>query len=407
MQSIVIVGAGQAGGWVAKTLRDQKFAGKIVLVGDEQYPPYERPPLSKEVLLGIRNPESTYLWSCNKLAELNIDLMLGCHATSIERQNKTVNLPNGKTLAYDRIMLTTGSRVRKLGTPGVDLPRIHYMRGINDTLAISQSLAAGSRLLVVGGGWIGLEIAAAARQRNVDVILVGASSQLCSRVLPADLARYLQQQHECHGVRIILNTTVTEFRGKQHFEFAELSSGEQIAADTTVIGIGVVPNSEIASDAGLETGNGIVVDASGRTSDDSIYAAGDVTNQPDGSGGRVRLESWSNAQNQAIAAAKAMLGADSLYQDVPYFWSDQYEIKLQMLGSFANFNDIVVRGDKDSQFISFYMNNNEIAAVVGVNRPQDVAVARRLMQKKIAVDPQRLISADSLNEILRSAAVSP
>lgn len=406
MRSIVIIGAGQAGGWVAKTLRDQKFAGKIVLLGDEQHPPYERPPLSKDVLLGSRSPESTYLWPFNKLAELDIDLMLGCRATSIDRINKVVTLSNGQVLAYDRLMLTTGSRVRKLGTSGATLPGIHYMRGINDTLAISQSLVPGSRLLVVGGGWIGLEIAAAARQRSVDVILVEASGQLCSRVLPLDLARYLQRLHEYRGVRTLLETTVTRFRGKEHVEFAELSDGNQIAADTVVIGIGVVPNAEIASDAGLETNNGIVVNVFGRTSDDSIYAAGDVANQPDGLGGRVRLESWSNAQNQAIAAAKAMLAADSPYQDVPYFWSDQYETKLQILGLFADYNEVVVRGDQDSRFISFYMKGNKIAAVAVVNRPQDVAVARRLMQKDIAVDPRRLISAESLHEILRGAPAS-
>lgn len=407
MRSIVVIGAGQAGGWVAKTLRDQKFAGKIALVGDEQHPPYERPPLSKDVLLGSRSAESTYLWLRTKFAELDIDLMLGCRATSVERLNKTVTLSNGQALAYDRLMLTTGSRVRRLGTPGAALPGIHYLRGINDTLAISQSLVSGSRLLVVGGGWIGLEIAAAARQRSVDVVLVEASGQLCSRVLPPDLARYLQRRHEDHGVRILLETTVTRFRGEEHFEFAELSNGNQIAADTVVIGIGVVPNAEIASDAGLETNNGIVVDVFGRTSDDSIYAAGDVSNQPDGLGGRVRLESWSNAQNQAIAAAKAMLGADSPYQDVPYFWSDQYETKLQILGPFADYNDIVVRGDEDSRFISFYMKGNKIAAVAGVNCPQDVAVARRLMQKNIAVDPRRLVSAESLQEILSGAPMSP
>jgi 3-phenylpropionate/trans-cinnamate dioxygenase ferredoxin reductase subunit len=407
MQSIVVIGAGQAGGWVAKTLRDQKFAGEIVLVGDEQHPPYERPPLSKDVLLGLRSLESTYLWPLTKLAELDIDLMLGCRATSVERLNKAVTLSNGQTLAYDRLVLTTGSRVRRLGTPGAALPGIHYMRGINDALAISETLVSGSRLLVVGGGWIGLEIAAAARQRSVDVVLVEASGQLCSRVLPPDLARYLQRRHEDHGVRVLLDTTVTRFQGKEHFEFAELSNGNQIAADTVVIGIGAVPNAEIASDAGLETNNGIVVDVFGRTSDDSIYAAGDVANQPDGFGGRVRLESWSNAQNQAIAAAKAVLGADSPYQDVPYFWSDQYEIKLQILGLFADYNDIVVRGDEDSRFISFYMKGNKIAAVAGVNRPEDVAVARRLMKKNIAVDPRRLVSAESLHEILRGAPMSP
>jgi 3-phenylpropionate/trans-cinnamate dioxygenase ferredoxin reductase subunit len=262
-------------------------------------------------------------------------------------------------------------------------------------------------MLVVGGGWIGLEIAAAARQRGVDVILVEASGQLCARVLPSNLARYLQQLHEDRGVRILLETTVTGFRGKKCFEFAEMSDGNRIVAETAVIGIGVLPNAEIASDAGLETNNGIVVDVFGRTSDDSIYAAGDVANQPDGFGGRMRLESWSNAQNQAIAVAKAILGVELPYQDVPYFWSDQYDTKLQILGFFGNYNDIVIRGDGNSRFISFYMKGNKIAAVAGVNRSQDVAVARRLMQKNIEVDCQRLVSVENLNEILRGAPVAP
>jgi 3-phenylpropionate/trans-cinnamate dioxygenase ferredoxin reductase component len=406
MRSVVIVGAGQAGGWAAKTLRDQKFAGQIILVAEEQHPPYERPPLSKEVLLGTRSPESTYLWTLAKLAELEIDVMLGCHAVSLERRNKTVMLSSGKALTYDRLMLTTGSRVRKLAISGADLPRIHYLRGIDDTRAINESLSSGSRLLVVGGGWIGLEIAAAARQRNVDVILVESSDQLCSRILPTDIAQYLQRYHERNGVRILLNTTVTRFNGKDHFEFAQLSNGDRVTADTVVIGIGVVPNSEIASDAGLAINNGIIVDASGRTSDDSIYAAGDVANQPDGLGGRVRLESWSNAQNQAIAAAKAMLGAKSLYQDIPYFWSDQYDIKLQILGSFKGHDRIIMRGDGGRQFISFYVKGDRIVAVVGVNRPQDVAIARRLMQKCLPIDPGHLASAANLNEILRGAPVS-
>jgi 3-phenylpropionate/trans-cinnamate dioxygenase ferredoxin reductase component len=407
MRSILVIGAGQAGGWVAKTLRDQKFTGKIVLVGDEQYPPYERPPLSKDVLLGSRSLESTYLWPLAKLEELDIDLMLGCRATAVDRLSKTVTLSDGQTLAYDRLMLATGSRVRRLGTPGADLPGIHYMRGINDAIAIGQSLVPGSRLLVVGGGWIGLEIAAVARQRSVDVVLVEASGQLCSRVLPPDLAGYLQCLHIDRGVRILLETTITKFQGKEHLEFAELSNENRIAADTAVIGIGAIPNAEIAIDAGLDTNNGIVVDVFGRTSDEAIYAAGDVANQPDGLGGRMRLESWSNAQNQAIAAAKTMLGAGSPYRDVPYFWSDQYEAKLQILGLFANYDDIVVRTYQNSRFVSFYMRGNKIAAVAGINRPQDMAVARRIMQKNIAVDPRHLVSAENLQKILRCASVSP
>lgn len=402
MRSIVIIGAGQAGGWIGKTLRDQRFLGKIVLVGDELHPPYERPPLSKDVLLGSRSPESAYLWPLSKFTELDIDLMLGCRATSIDRAKKIVTLANGQALPYDCLVLTTGSRVRKLNTPGAELQGIHYMRGIDDTLAIRQSLIPGSRILVVGGGWIGLEIAAAARQRGLDVVLVEASDQLCARVLPPGLARYLQQLHEDRGVRILLETTVTAFRGEKRLEFAEISDGSKIAVESAVIGVGVLPNVEIASEAGLETKNGVAVDAFGRTSDNSIYAAGDVANQPDGAGNRMRLESWSNAQNQGIAVAKAILGVDASYRDVPYFWSDQYDTQLQILGLFGNYDDIVVRGNDKNRFVSFYMNGNKIIAVAGFNSGQDVAVARRLMQKKIPVDRQRLVSAENLNEILRS-----
>ena len=407
MQSIVIIGAGQAGGWTAKTLRDQKFDGKIILVGEEEHPPYERPPLSKEVLLGSRTPESTYLWPRTTLAELDIDLMLGYRVTSLDPVGKSVSLSDGQTLAYDRLMFATGSKVRRLGTPGATLPGIHYMRGIDDALAISQSLVSSSRLIVVGGGWIGLEIAAIARQRNVEVVLVEASGQLCFRALPVDLARYLQRLHEDRGVRICLNTTVTRFGGGERFQFAELSDGTRIAANTAIIGIGVTPNAEIARDAGLDTDNGIVVDALGRTSDNSIYATGDVANQPDGFGGRVRLESWANAQNHAIATAKAMLGADPQYRDVPYFWSDQYETTLQILGRFTDYSDVVVRGDEGGPFTSFYMKNNKIAGMAGINCPKDVGVARRLMQANLTIDRRRLESAGSLRELLRDAPPSP
>ena len=402
MSSIVVIGAGQAGGWVAKTLRDQEFSGKIVLIGEEKYPPYERPPLSKEVLLGSRTPESTYIWPVSKYTELGIDLMLCNRAVSIDRTKKTVLLSNGTLLDYDYLMLSTGSRVRKLNISGADLPGVFYMRGIGDTVAISQSLRPGSHLLVIGGGWIGLEIAAAARQRDIDVTLVESCGQLCARVLPANIANYLQRRHEHQGVRILLDTTVTRFEGRGRFEAVKLSNGDRISADLAVVGVGVIPNSEIAAEAGLESDNGIIVDSSGRTSDESIYAAGDVANQPDGSGGRVRLESWSNAQNQAIAVAKAMLGADSQYQELPYFWSDQYETKLQVLGSFRDYSEIVHRDHGHDQLLSFYMKGNKIAAVVAVNRTRDIPIVRRLMQKNIALDPQRLACGSSLNEILRA-----
>jgi 3-phenylpropionate/trans-cinnamate dioxygenase ferredoxin reductase subunit len=406
MESIVVIGAGQAGGWAAKTLRDQKFAGRVVLVGEEPHPPYERPPLSKGVLLGTRTAESTYLWSATKLSALDIELMLNCRAASIDRKNRFVQLSNGSSLAYDRLIIATGSRVRKLGIPGADLPRIHYLRGIDDAAAISHFLLPGSRLLVVGGGWIGLEIAAAARQKNVDVLLLEAADQLCSRALPAQIASLLEEEHQRRGVRILLNTTVIEFKGEQRFEQAELSNGERIDADVAVIGVGVVPNSEIARDAGIATDNGILVDHFGRTSDPSVYAAGDVANQPDWSAGRVRLESWSNAQNQAIAVAKAIIGAGSKYEEVPYFWSEQYDLKLQILGSFSNYDRIIRHGVGSRDATTLFLKGNNIAAIVAINRPKDIGVARRVMQKKASFDAEHLSRSQNVYEVLRTALAS-
>jgi 3-phenylpropionate/trans-cinnamate dioxygenase ferredoxin reductase component len=406
MESIVVIGAGQAGGWAAKTLRDQKFAGRVVLVGEEPHPPYERPPLSKGVLLGTRTAESTYLWSATKLSALDIELMLNCRAASIDRKNRSVQLSNGRSLAYDRLIIATGSRVRKLGIPGADLPRIHYLRGIDDAAAISHFLLPGSRLLVIGGGWIGLEIAAAARQKNVDVILLEATDQLCSRALPAQIARSLEEEHQRRGVRILLNTTVIEFKGEQRFEQAELSNGERIDADSAVIGVGVVPNSEIARDAGIATDNGILVDHFGQTSDPSIYAAGDVANQPDWSAGRVRLESWSNAQNQAIAVAKAIIGAGSKYEEVPYFWSDQYDLKLQILGSFSHYDRIIRHADGSRDATTLFLKGNNIAAIVAINRPKDIGVARRVMQKNASFDAEHLSRSHNVYEVLRTALAS-
>jgi 3-phenylpropionate/trans-cinnamate dioxygenase ferredoxin reductase component len=401
MHSLVVIGAGQAGGWAANTFRDQKFAGRVVLVGDERHPPYERPPLSKDVLLGHCKPSRTYLWSAEKLREIHIDLMLGSRAEAINREAKTVTLINGETLYYDRLMITTGCRVRRLQVPGADLPGVHYLRNIEDVVSIGRSLVRGSRLLVVGGGWIGLEVAAAARQKGLHVVLVEAAPRLCARVLPDDMAAFLHRQHRERGVEIRLNASVAQFSGEKRFMFATLTNGETIDADVAVVGIGVVPNSELAGEAGLRIDNGIVVDASGRTSDESIYAAGDVASQPDAVGRCIRQESWSNAQNQAIAAAKAMLGADVSYRDVPYFWSDQYDLKLQILGSFGSFSNVVCRGDQSGQHTRLYLKNNRIVGVAAMNSPQDIGAARRLMQRDAAMDVERLATAPSLNDVVR------
>lgn len=404
MNSVVIVGAGQAGGWTAKTLRDQGFAGSIVLIGDETRPPYERPPLSKDVLLGKRGAESTYLWSAEKLAEFRIECLFGVRAIAIDRLSKVISLSDGNTVTYDNLLIATGSRPRALVAPGADLAGIHYLRSIEDALALRGSLRCGARLLIVGGGWIGLEVAAVARQEGVEVVVVEAGPQLCQRVLPSDLAELIQRYHENRGVRFVLSATVTKFMGERRVNEAELSNGELIGADAVLIGIGAVPNAEIAQASGIKVENGIVVDASGRTSDSAVFAAGDVANQPDRNGGCGRIESWSNAQNQAIATAKAMLDASSKYDAIPYFWSDQFDLKVQIAGSFGSYDSSVTRGDvKGCQFVKLFLKNESVEAAVGFNATQDFAIVRRLIQRNVKVGGSKLIASPDLKEFLSTA----
>ena len=389
---IVVIGAGQAGGWAARTLRDEGFEGGIVVIGEEPYPPYERPPLSKEVLLGKEPAESSYLWPEGSFDDLGIELRTGVEATAIERAEKTVALSDGGAIAYDKLLIATGGRVRELPIEGATLEGVHYLRGIDDCTAIRADLGEGAKLVVIGGGWIGLEVAAAARMLGADVVVVEALDRLCGRALTADLAGYLLEVHRGHGVDIRLGTTVEALTGEGRVGGARLSGGETVAATAAVIGIGIVPNIELAEAAGLEVENGIEVDALCRTSDPDIFAAGDVTNHPNGLLGRnVRLESWENAQNQGIAAAKAMLGGETPYCEIPWFWSDQYDVNIQLVGLPTEFDDTVTRGDRtDGSFVEFYMKGGRIDGAAAINNPRDIRFAKRLMQAEKIVDPAAL-----------------
>jgi 3-phenylpropionate/trans-cinnamate dioxygenase ferredoxin reductase component len=391
-ENVVIVGAGQAGGWAAATLRSQGFAGTITLIGEEVHPPYERPPLSKDVLLGSKPPESTFLWPAEKTSELKIDFRSGLRVSRLDRAKRTIEFASGETLGYDRLLLTTGSRVRRLNFPGCDLAGVHYLRTIENALAIQRDLTPESHLLVLGGGWIGLETAASARRRGARVSVVELSDQLCSRVLPKSLAGYLQERHTAQGVSVHLGTTVQSLAGAGRVQRALLSSGEELPVSAVVIGVGVEPNVELAREAGLEVDNGIVVDESGRTSDPLIFAAGDVTNQPnDFLGRRVRLESWANAQNQGIAAAKALLGQPVRYHDIPWFWSDQYTLNIQLLGIPHKSDETVTRGDLGTdKFLQFFLCGGRIEAVAAMNNPRDLRMAKRLLQSGKEVDRARL-----------------
>ncbi len=380
--SFVIIGAGQAGGWAARTLRDEGFQGRITLIGDETYAPYERPPLSKALLLGEAEPESCALFPDSDYDERNIEFRLECRVTEIDRGQHRLALDDGSSLDYDRLMLATGGRPRPLPVPGADLEGIHFLRAISDTLAIQKDVAPGATALIVGGGWIGLEAAAALRKLGMEVVVVEAADQLCGRVLTPEMGEWMRTLHTGHGVDIRLSTGVEKFEGDGRVARAVLSDGAVVETALAVVGIGIIANSGLAEAAGLEIENGIRVDDQGRTSDPDIFAAGDVTNQPNALlGRRVRLESWENAQNQGIATAKAMLDAGAPYGDVPWFWSDQYDVNLQLIGLPESWDETVIRGDVDAgAFCVFYLKDGRIDGGVAVNSGRDLRFAKRLMQ---------------------------
>ena len=401
---IVVVGAGQAGGWAAKTLRDEGFEGRIAVIGEEPYPPYERPPLSKEVLLGREPAESSYLWPDGSFDGWGVELRTGVAATGIDRTAKTVSLGDGETLAYDKLLIATGGRLRKLPLEGAALDGVHYLRGIDDSAAIRADLGAGARIVVIGGGWIGLEVAAAARTLGAEVAVVEALDMLCARALTPDMAAYLLDVHRGRGVDVRLGAAVEALTGEGRVTGARLAGGETLAATAVVIGIGIVPNVELARAAGIAVDNGIRVDALCRTSDPDIFAAGDVTNHPNRLLGRnIRLESWENAQNQGIAAARAMLGGETPYCEIPWFWSDQYDVNIQLVGLPSAFDDTVTRGERaQGSFVEFYMKDGRIDGAAAINSPRDIRFARRLMQAEKIVDPAALADpAVKLQALLR------
>jgi 3-phenylpropionate/trans-cinnamate dioxygenase ferredoxin reductase component len=386
----VVVGAGQAGFWASKTLRGQGFVGRIVLIGEESHLPYERPPLSKAVLLGEQPPEAAHLCKLHDLEANQIECLHDTRVESINRESRRLTLSNGSELSYDRLLIATGGRCRALSTPGAHLNGIHYLRTIDDSVALQQSLQADNALLVVGGGWIGLEVAASAAKRGVRVTVIEAAAQLCGRVLPADAAEYLRKIHTAHSVDIRLKTSVERFLGN---------------GNAVVAGIGMIPNSELAAASGLAVRDGILVDQFGQTSDEAIYAAGDVARYQSARAGKsVRMESWSNAQNQAIAAAKTMAGAPTVYDPIPWFWSDQYDINLQVLGTPLNEHMIVTRGRiEDGSLSLFYLDaEDRIQAVISVNSARDNRITKRLMEKNHPVIAEKLsdTSAD-LQALLR------
>lgn len=386
--SIVIVGAGQAGGWVAQSLRNAGFKGTITLIGNESHAPYERPPLSKGLLNG-RESAPTYVIDEAALAERDINFVRNTSVAAIDRRVRIVTCNDGSAYSYDKLVLATGGRPRPLSFPVDHLSGVHMLRTLEDAKAVSAQLLPGKHLLIIGGGWIGLEVAATARTKGLTVTIVEAADRLCARSLPIDISKFLLQEHIRNGVNVMLSRCVQGLKHHNGQLAADIDGNpSQIIADMVLVGIGLVPNIELGQAAGLAVYNGIVVDEQGRTSDENIYAAGDVAcfSSP-WAAGRVRLESWANAQNQGIAVGRAIAGEDVQYDDIPWFWSDQYDLQVQMVGLVRQDATQILRGSlADRKFTLFQIIGDRITASVSVNSPRDMKQAKRLMKKGIAVN---------------------
>jgi NADPH-dependent 2,4-dienoyl-CoA reductase/sulfur reductase-like enzyme len=387
----VVVGAGQAGARAVEAMRAAGFAGRVLLVGEEPYLPYERPPLSKQLLLGAAGPEAGRLFPLEFYAERGIELRLGTRVGAIDPAAGRLLLEDGGTIAWDNLLLATGSRPRRLPLPGAELAGIHTLRTIDDALAIASALRAGARLAVIGGGYIGLEVAAAARQLGCAVTLLEAQPALLGRALPAEIAAEFAVLHQAQGVALRLGAGVAGFEGEGHVEAVLTADGERIAADLVVVGIGIAPNTELAAAAGIAVEDGILIDPLGRSSAPGVWAAGDAARGEHPLLGRpVRLESWQNAQNQAIAVARAMCGAPPPPAEIPWFWSDQYGLNFQMLGLPQAWDRIVWRRAGEGKASAFLLQGDRLAAVAAFSTPRDIAVGRQLMLRGIPVDAARL-----------------
>jgi len=406
--AIVIIGAGLAGARAAETLRAEGYTGELVLVGAEREHPYERPPLSKGYLQGSAELSSVYVHEPGWYGEQGVELRLGVAATAIDRAARRVLLADGSALPYERLLLATGATPRRLQVPGADLAGVHYLRTIADSQALREAFARGGEVVIAGAGWIGLETAAAARQAGCGVTVVEPDPAPLYRVLGPEVGGIFARLHERHGVRFRFGAAVTELRGAEPAEpggedagrglapgrvrEVALSTGEVLRADTVVAGIGVTPNVELAREAGLEVDDGVVTDASLRTADPAIWAAGDVARSFNLLLGRhIRVEHWANARNGGPAAARAMLGERVVYDRVPYFYSDQFELGMEFSGDITGHDEIVYRGSvEDLEFIAFWLRHGTVVAAMNVNVWEVVADLQALIRSGRPVEAKRL-----------------
>ena len=403
MENLVIVGAGQSAIQCITSLRKEDYPGLITLVGEEEHLPYQRPPLSKGFLEDTVSNERLYFKKLEFFIENKVKLKLGTKAEEIDIENNNIHLSDNTKLSFDKLVFATGSSVRKLDFPGKDLNSIHYLRGLDDALSIKKDLQTSQNIVVVGAGYIGLEVAAIAAKQNKSVTVIEMADRVMNRTVDPQISDYYLNLHQKNGVTFKFNTSLKEIIGTNNPEKVVCSDGSEVAADMVVIGAGIMPNVELAENAGLSCDNGIVVNEFGKTDHADIYACGDCTNHPNKLlNKKIRLESVHNAMEQSKTVASSIINQSIAYNQIPWFWSDQYDHKLQIVGLSGDHDKVIIRGDmSEAKFMLFYTKDDKLIAVDAVNNSKEFLICKKLVANKVTIKPDEISNpATNLNDLI-------
>ena len=403
-ENFIIAGASHAAAMLAPSLRQQGWQGRIIVVGAEASIPYHRPPLSKDYLAGEKTLDEILIRPAKVYEKSEVEFILETTVESINRGEKTVRLSNNETLPYGKLALTVGSQVRKVNLPGTDLDGVFYLRDLEDVARISEYISPGANAVIVGGGYIGLETAAVLNKKGMNVTVLEMMERVMQRVTAPVVSEFYTRVHEEEGVSIRCGVGVSGFKGNGRVAKVLCSDGSGFAADLVIIGVGILPNTALAEAAGLEVDNGIVVNDRAQTSDPDIFAAGDCTNHHNPIyDRRIRLESVQNATDQSRVAAGAACGKEVSYNAVPWFWSEQYDLMLQIAGLSQGYDEIITRGDpgEGRSFAAFYLKAGKVIAVDAINKPQEFMFSKKLIALQKTVDKKRLADAGTpIKELL-------
>ena len=403
MEDLVIIGAGQSAIQCINSLKKEGYAGSITMIGEEEHLPYQRPPLSKGFLEDSVNKERLYFKKLDFFTENKIQLKLGTSANKVDLENKLVFLSDDTNLSFDKLVFATGSRVRKLDFPGSNLSSIHYLRGLDDAESIKNDMERSKEVVVIGAGYIGLEVAAIAAKKNVTVSVIEMADRVMNRTVDPQISDYYLKLHQNNGVKFIFNNSLEEIKGSKKVESVLCSDGSEIKADMVIIGAGIIPNVELADQAGVFCDNGILVDEFGQTNYKNVYACGDCTSHPNKLlNKQLRLESVHNAMEQSKTVAFSAIAKPLEYNQVPWFWSDQYDHKLQIVGLSGEHDNVIMRGNtKDQKFMLFYTKDNQLIAVNAVNNPKEFLICRKLVANKVKIKSEMISDINTnLNDLI-------